>query len=326
MTGRAQVPIDAVSSSQWLSQWHALVSEHVGRSPPMSEHQNAERWHPVGGAPFSGSLECGALGDAGLYRLIATPHRFARSAHDRVMGSPSPLMMFLQLKGSACFEQGGQSAVLEPGDWCVLDAAEPFAIDNPTGCDHIIFTPPRPIDPVLVDLIGRSRARQCRGDQSSSRLVYTMLNGAYEQFDQLPWDAASNLAHAIASLAWHALHECCERPKEAAARDVQRSKFKAFIEKNLSEPELSVDSIAAGCGCSARSVHRAFADDPQGSVSNYIWHRRVAHCASALRNPSNVSRSVTDIALSWGFSSSSHFSRVFKRSFGTSPKAYMTGH
>lgn len=74
----------------------------------------------------------------------------------------------------------------------------------------------------------------------------------------------------------------------------------------------------------ARGAAQRF-DGKTGSVSSYLWKRRVVQCAAALKNPQEMHRSITDIALSWGFSSSSHFSRVFRSTLGVSPRSYRAG-
>jgi AraC family transcriptional regulator, positive regulator of tynA and feaB len=55
------------------------------------------------------------------------------------------------------------------------------------------------------------------------------------------------------------------------------------------------------------------------------WQRRLIRCAEALRDPSRAHLSVTDICFSYGFSSSSHFSRLFKDRFGVPPVRYRVG-
>ncbi|MGO9397191.1 MAG: helix-turn-helix domain-containing protein [Xanthobacteraceae bacterium] len=69
-------------------------------------------------------------------------------------------------------------------------------------------------------------------------------------------------------------------------------------------------------------LHRHFAEDPAGSVSRYLWQRRLIRCTEALRDPSQAHRSITDVCFLYGFSSSSHFSRLFKDQFGVSPIQY----
>ena len=102
----------------------------------------------------------------------------------------------------------------------------------------------------------------------------------------------------------------------------QRARLQSFIELRLDDPDLSVDRIARGCNMSLRSVHRAFATDPAGSASKYVWMRRVDRCAADLRDRRQAHRPITDICFSWGFNSTSHFSRLFKERLGVTPRDY----
>src|SRR5208282_2570249 len=73
---------------------------------------------------------------------------------------------------------------------------------------------------------------------------------------------------------------------------------------------------------SVRGLHRLFAEDPAGSVSRFLWQRRLIRCADALRDPSRAHLTITDVCFSYGFSSSSHFSRLFKDRYGIAPARY----
>jgi AraC-like DNA-binding protein len=55
------------------------------------------------------------------------------------------------------------------------------------------------------------------------------------------------------------------------------------------------------------------------TVSDYIWGARLQHCRQELET--HAGKTITDVAFSWGFSSSSHFSRVFRKCFGVVPSA-----
>ena len=111
-------------------------------------------------------------------------------------------------------------------------------------------------------------------------------------------------------------------PTAFPQQELQRARVTSFIEKRLDDPDLSIDCIARSCNMSVRSLHRAFATDPASSVSRYIWMRRVDHCAADLRDLSQVHRPITDICFSWGFNSTSHFSRLFKEQLGMTPRDY----
>lgn len=322
MTHRAYLSINTLSPSERIPQWHHLVSKHLGQNPDPVLERDPGRWAPEGNTPFTGSLEYGALSGGSLCRLVAAPHRFIRPVSQTAEEFSSPLMLIMQQRAVSFFEQNGRTGKLEPGDWCILDTGRPFALHNPSGCDHIVFTLPKPSEPSLVDLIARGCAQRCDGRGGSSRLVQTILREAYRQFEQLPSHTTKTLVEAISGLAWNALQELAGGRAKDGHQETHLFRIKDFIENHLAEPDLSLSSIAQGCGCSVRSIHRAFADEPLGSAMDYIWHRRVTECSSALRNPGDAARSITDIAMSWGFSSSSHFSRVFKNSLGVSPKAF----
>jgi transcriptional regulator GlxA family with amidase domain len=59
--------------------------------------------------------------------------------------------------------------------------------------------------------------------------------------------------------------------------------------------------------------------DKGTTISDYIRHARLQNCRHELET--QVGKSITDVAFSWGFSSSSHFSRVFREHFGIVPSA-----
>ena len=96
----------------------------------------------------------------------------------------------------------------------------------------------------------------------------------------------------------------------------------AFIREHLRDPELSIDQISAALGCTKRYLHMVFSERGL-TVSDYIWRARLQHCRQELE--AHAGKTITDVAFSWGFSSSSHFSRVFRKCFGVAPSAIHKG-
>jgi AraC-like DNA-binding protein len=91
-----------------------------------------------------------------------------------------------------------------------------------------------------------------------------------------------------------------------------------FIREHLRDPDLSIDQISAALGCTKRYLHMLFSDRGM-TVSDYIWNARLQHCRHELET--HGGKTITDVAFSWGFSSSSHFSRVFRKYFGVVPSS-----
>jgi AraC-like DNA-binding protein len=97
----------------------------------------------------------------------------------------------------------------------------------------------------------------------------------------------------------------------------------AFIREHLRDPDLCIDQISAALGCTKRYLHMLFSDKGM-TVSDYIWRARLLHCRQELETQNG--KTITDVAFSWGFSSSSHFSRVFRKHFGFVPSAIHKAH
>jgi transcriptional regulator GlxA family with amidase domain len=55
------------------------------------------------------------------------------------------------------------------------------------------------------------------------------------------------------------------------------------------------------------------------SASEWLWLRRLQRCHDLLSAPRHAAQSITEIAYSMGFSSSSHFSNLFRAQFGLRP-------
>jgi AraC-like DNA-binding protein len=95
---------------------------------------------------------------------------------------------------------------------------------------------------------------------------------------------------------------------------------KQFVEANLSNPELSIETVATEMGVSSRYLRGLFQHTEK--LSHYILRRRLEESASQLGDASNRYVSITAIALRCGFNSPSHFSRSFLACFGHTPRKW----
>jgi AraC family transcriptional activator of tynA and feaB len=92
-----------------------------------------------------------------------------------------------------------------------------------------------------------------------------------------------------------------------------------YVEQNLSDPELSAESMAHRFGVSPRFVHMVFAHGGR-TAGSFILDRRLSRAAAHLC--SEPADRITDVAFAAGFADLSHFCRVFRRRFGVSARDY----
>jgi|GEM_PF-735766 AraC-like DNA-binding protein len=104
---------------------------------------------------------------------------------------------------------------------------------------------------------------------------------------------------------------------DASVRTARLRAVQRWIEANLAEPDLSLQRIAAANGISVRYLHVLF-EGTGMSVSEWIQYRRLQLAHDRLAR--GQARSITELAFDLGFSSSAHFSTLFRRRFGVAPR------
>ncbi|MGH8921422.1 MAG: helix-turn-helix domain-containing protein, partial [Actinomycetes bacterium] len=101
----------------------------------------------------------------------------------------------------------------------------------------------------------------------------------------------------------------------AAARRVQTRKF---IAAHLADPDLGPDTVAAALHISRRSLYAALGAG-DGGIAAQIRRARLAAARAILADPADR-RPIADIAAQVGLTNPAHFSRLFRRQYGGSPR------
>lgn len=96
-----------------------------------------------------------------------------------------------------------------------------------------------------------------------------------------------------------------------------------FIAEHLDEP-ITVAEVARAAHLSEFHFHRVFHAEVGEPIGRFVTRRRLE--LSALRLAYERDRTVTEIALSSGYSSASNFSKAFSSYFGASPSDVREGH
>jgi AraC-like DNA-binding protein len=104
---------------------------------------------------------------------------------------------------------------------------------------------------------------------------------------------------------------------EGAVQKARLRSLQNWIEVHIADHGLSLERIAAANGMSLRYLHTLFGHCEM-SASEWIWSRRLQLAYDAIARGDR--RSITSIAFDHGFSSSAHFSTLFRRKFGMAPR------
>ena len=98
---------------------------------------------------------------------------------------------------------------------------------------------------------------------------------------------------------------------------------KNFIDSRYADPELDLSAIAETVPVTANHLEKLFRKELGMSINKYLLHRRLAQ-ASLLLTSSGMT--VREAAFASGFNSPNYFTRIFRKTHGITPTAYIAAH
>lgn len=272
---------------------------------------------------FRGSLQRFSV--LGLsYTSIETNARATYRGRDMSNPKQSYHCLVYQARGRSMAKQGFQIAMLNPSDMVLLSPHESCEFVNRGVIRHLSFNIP---ETALHKALGTDHVPHAMPIASTSALG-SLLAGlvlqVHSRSSELARFVTPTLDVVMASLLSPLIAEATtgeHEVKEMPDTVLSTLTVIRFVDANLRNANLSPKYIARALGCSVRHVHRAF-EGTGMTISNYIKQERLKASAGELRSPRHAEDSITEIAMRWGFSEVSHFSRSFRNQFGFSPREF----
>lgn len=222
--------------------------------------------------------------------------------------------------GDAQLDVGGRVIDLHQGMFTITDSARPMTLDIPAGFRQIYFIFPKDrvlaVFPFIDEFVGVPFGR----DKGLLPFFLDHLSSVEHHLGTFEDAHALTVMNATLDLLAMTLSSL-DPDRMITPRERQMMRIKTYIERNLRDPDLDIATIAADNGINVRYLHKLFIGTG-ATVWNYIRKRRLEMCRRDLDATALARRSVTEIALRWGFNDMSHFSKAFRREFGLGPRDY----
>ena len=154
-----------------------------------------------------------------------------------------------------------------------------------------------------------------------SRMLAEYLAGLWTVLQVMTPEERAGAAEATAAM----IQACICRTPEALAvaspvlMSHQRARALSFIRRHLGSSRLTPSMVARALGTSRSQIYRAF--EPVGGVASAIQEERL-RAASRMLLRTDERRGINEIAEEVGFPDPSSFSRLFRRTFGTTASAW----
>ena len=278
---------------------------------------------PVDRRAFAGRLTRTQVGEIRLAEARSEPAIVRHSRQHVARTRDASFMLCLQLDGISVNRQQGREAVLRYGDFHLLDSSRPYEVSFQQFNRMLVLSVPHPElarrMPNPESVVGIAMS----GRSGVSGLLSSLLCNFWQQrrtgdetflsprFSEAILDLVASAYACITAAA----------PEGSSIAIARREQIRSYIETHLHDPALTPGSVAAAVHLSPRRLHQLFEADGE-TVGAYILRRRLEECARAMSDAAQRSRTVTEIAFLHGFNNASHFGRVFRERYQTTPSDY----
>lgn len=264
---------------------------------------------------FQGRIHSGGIGSLRYLRSSVSHGQFEVN---HLSADEQHHEMLLFVSGAATVSIPAKSLKAAAGDFVMVGRTDRLRISFESPTEFIVLKKPLDCRRSVAALTDEGMVHRTQRSEGglvlASWLQYVCANRTWAS----PV-AVESASQVIRLLSGEVLHE---RPAYTAQR-LDRGVIEHYITSQLMDPALSVATLAEQCGCSVRTLHRVFRREGGESIERYIQRCRIEACAVLLRDPARrAEHSLTELAMQFGFASSSHFSTAFRSVFGVPPSAY----
>jgi AraC-like DNA-binding protein len=275
--------------------------------------------------PFHGQIRGHRLGPLDLFGIRGDASAVRRTERAIASFDPETLTLLMALSGRFSVGQGDRHALIGRGELSSYETSRPFGVIAPGPFELLLVIVPRALLGRDGDMAGRRTARQITPTEGTGAVASSFVASLWSGLEAgtiSPED--ENLADALSAVVL-SLHRAsagaCAATAEPPAALVAR--MKQYIEHHLGDRDLGPERVARAHHVSTRQVHKLFAADGV-SVSAWIRGRRLERCRRDLRDPRLAGTPIAGIAARWGLANHAHFTRIFRATYGETPREMRT--
>lgn len=224
--------------------------------------------------------------------------------------------LILIMEGTGTLQQRDMQASLTPGDIALHSASSPFRMSYPNGSRSLVLKIPRS---TLMERMACSEAYiplTLKGDTPMGSILGNLIRECYALELEALCDQSSRLADGIIDVASVAFENRGGLSTPSKVKS-PLEQIKQSIQSDLANPDILLSTVALENNISIRTLNRLFAAEGT-TASRWLWLQRLEasyKCLSERRV-----RQVSEAAFNCGFNDLSHFSKLFKKTYGITPQ------
>lgn len=267
-----------------------------------------------------------AVGSCSIIRLRSQTRLFFKRAWQHIREDATDVVVLWFVKrGRLCISHQSGHSVVKAGDFAITKSMTPFAVECQPDEQSVhevlhVIVPSHIFRRFVVQDVRTGFCTPAEGREFA--IAERILTDIFEDAGELKEHVVQILVDSALSVLSDAIKSRdAAVPARQSLSDKRLQDVLRYIEIHLSDPKLSIATVAKGCGISPRYL--SFLLSLHGTpFSTLVWESRLKIAGQWLSSSKPSEASISEIAYRVGFKSSAHFSRMFKRAFSVSPRQY----
>ncbi|MFE0358091.1 helix-turn-helix domain-containing protein [Streptomyces nigra] len=282
--------------------------------------------HPLAGE-ISVRMELGSVGPMRICSAQSTAVTVRRTSRLAREDAEPAVFIGLQMSGTSVVEQHGRQCVMRPENLTVYESTVPYTLHFGRALHHHFLRIPRAVLALPDRALRDVSAVPLGPDNPVARIAFRYFADLAVSEDEFSGAHAETVTQPSIELLRAAVTSQLgpSRTDRGALEDSLGLRITHYLREHLADPALSAPRIAAAHGISVRHLYTVLARSGI-SLGDWIRSQRLAECRRELAGPGGRLRTIAGIARSWGFTDPAHFSKVFKRTYGISPRDWRERH
>lgn len=306
------------TASKWCTSSFNSTDQYDAWSQKLNEVYGPWRVGRSAAKSFHAEVAHHTVQNLRVVNCVCDPCVGTRSRQEISSSPGEALAVQLVLSGKEHFTIGPKQVVLNAGDVLIWNTTQPMTFEVTERFHKISVIMPLMRLKSWLPNSWHSADITLPNGSAGGRILSSFIQSMSPEFLSGNLRQGEALTEAIIGVIVSALHTNNSFADPSTLRDTQLIRVKQYIDAHLDDPELSPITIANANRISLRYLHCLF-ETESTTVQQYVIKERLLRCHRELSNPKMSRRTITDIALSWGFQSATHFGRRFREAYGVSP-------
>jgi AraC-like DNA-binding protein len=267
----------------------------------------------------------GTFTDLGALRICACRSNATRVARTPQLArddfEPS-IFVGLQDVGRSLVVQGDREAVLEPGDLVLFDTTTPFTLIDAGGIRQFLVRLPISRLALPRELLQQVCAVRLTPGHPVADLAAAYFRRMASRPDLLTLPGSEAMEQPSIELirALITTHLNAQARSPGAGQATLGLRVMEFVRGHLADPDLNASSVAAAHHISIRHLYNVLGE-LDVSLGAWIREQRLEACRTDLATPTDDA-TIAAIARRRGFVDPSTFGRLFRATYGMSPREW----